>query len=189
VLIRCSSIGLIGSGQHMGVSLRRGTARPSTAPGPGPRAGRCAAPAPRTANARRDPGPIVGSVRRLGWGRVHDASRPGAAAPAQLAVVPLDRHSPAGRHARTAPGPACYSRGLATFHSSHRAKVCALPPLCGPARHPEERTRADERAGQTVAQPPTGSDGADRILIWMHPSGLGAKGRVPAFALFRSGVA
>src|SRR5829696_2346892 len=57
--------------------LDRGAARPSTVPVPGPRAGRCAAPAPRTANARRDPGPIIGRLRRLGWGRVHDASRPG----------------------------------------------------------------------------------------------------------------
>src|SRR4029450_13200604 len=68
--------------------LDRGAARPSTAPGPGPRAGRCGAAAPRTQNARRDPGPIVGSLRPLGWGGVHDAPGRGAGAPAPLAVVP-----------------------------------------------------------------------------------------------------
>jgi hypothetical protein len=68
--------------------LDRGAARPSTAPGPGPRAGRCAAPAPRTANARRDPGPIVGSLRPLGWGGVHDASRPGGSGAGTARRVP-----------------------------------------------------------------------------------------------------
>jgi hypothetical protein len=80
----------------------RGAARPSTTPGPGPRAGRCAAPAPPTANARRDPGPIVGSLRRLGWGRGHDASRPGGSGAGTARRRALDRHSPARRHARTA---------------------------------------------------------------------------------------
>jgi hypothetical protein len=88
--------------------LDRRAARPSTAPGPGPRAGRCAAAAPRTQNARRDPGPIVGSLRRLGWGRVHDTSRPGGSGAGTARRGALDRHSPARRHARTAPGPACY---------------------------------------------------------------------------------
>src|SRR5512132_4620366 len=57
--------------------LHRRAARRSTAPSPDPRADRCAAPTPRTANARCDPGPIVDRLPRLGWGRVHDASRPG----------------------------------------------------------------------------------------------------------------
>ena len=55
--------------------LERGAARHSTAPGPGPRAGRCATPPPQTASTRCDPGPIVGSLHRLGWGDAHDASR------------------------------------------------------------------------------------------------------------------
>jgi hypothetical protein len=124
--------------------LDRGAARPSTTPGPGPRAGRCAAPAPPTANARRDPGPIVGSPRRLGWGRGHDASRPGGSG-AGTARRRAPRPAFSGQTLRAySPGPACSSRGLATFNSSHRAKLCALPPLRGPERHPEERRRADE---------------------------------------------
>ena len=95
------SIGLIGSRQSASAMLDRGAARPSTAPGPGPRAGRCAAPAPRTANARRDPGPIVGSLRPLGWGRVHDASRPGG--------------SGAGTARRGAPRPAFSSQTLRAY--------------------------------------------------------------------------
>src|SRR5215211_1144826 len=55
--------------------LERGAARHSTAPGPGPRAGRCATPPPGKANPHCDPGPIVGSLHRLGWGDAHDASR------------------------------------------------------------------------------------------------------------------
>ena len=81
--------------------LDRGAARPSTAPGPAPRAGRCAAPASRTANARREPGPSVGSLRRLGWGRVHDASRPGG--------------SGAGTARRGAPRPAFSNQTLRAY--------------------------------------------------------------------------
>ena len=55
--------------------LERGAARHSTAPGPGPRAGRCATPPLGKASTRCDPGPIVGSLHRLGWGDAHDASR------------------------------------------------------------------------------------------------------------------
>src|SRR5215216_7526178 len=112
------------------------------------------------------------SVACVVWAGVVSMTPPGrvAAAPALLAVVPLDRHSPARRYARTAPGPACYSRGLATFNSSHRATSCALPPLRGPERHPEERRRADESARQTVAQPRKGSDGAKRIPKRMFPT-------------------
>jgi hypothetical protein len=81
--------------------LDRRAARPSTAPGPGPRAGRCAAPTPRTANARCDPGPIVDRLPRLGWGRVHDASRPGG--------------SGAGMARRGAPRPAFSGQALRAY--------------------------------------------------------------------------
>jgi hypothetical protein len=51
------------------------------------------------------------SVACAVWAGVVSMTPPGrvAAAPALLAVVPLDRHSPARRYARTAPGPACYA--------------------------------------------------------------------------------
>ena len=54
------------------------------------------------------------SVACVLWAGVVSMTPPGrvAAAPAPLAVAPLDRHSPARRHARTALGPAWYS-GLA----------------------------------------------------------------------------
>src|SRR5215211_5281893 len=64
------------------------------------------------------------SVTCVVWAGVVSMTPPGpvATAPPLLAVVPLDRHSPARRYARTAPGPACYS-GAATFNSSHHAKL------------------------------------------------------------------
>jgi hypothetical protein len=97
------------------------------------------------------------SVACVLWAGAVSMTPPGrvAAAPAPLAVAPLDRHSPARRYARTALGPAC-SSGLATFNSRHHAKLCALPPLRGPACHPEERRRADDSAGQTVVEPRKG---------------------------------
>ncbi len=102
--------------------LERGAARHSTAPGPGPRAGRCATPPPGKASPRCDPGPIVGSLHRLGWGDAHDASRgwqrrrhcsPWCSRPA-FSGRTLRAYSP--RVLLAAPG-------LATFNSSHHAKL------------------------------------------------------------------
>ena len=135
--------------------LDRGAARPSTAPGPGPRAGRCAAAAPRTANARRDPGPIVGSLRRLGWGGVHDASRPGGSGAGTARRVPSTGILRPDA-TRVQPRVLLATQELATFTSRHHAKLCALPPLFGLACHPEGRRRADDSAGQTVVQPRKG---------------------------------
>jgi hypothetical protein len=158
--------------------LDRGATRPSTAPVPGPRAGRCAAPAPRTANARRDPGPIVGSLRRLGWGGVHDASRPGGSG-AGTARRGAPRPAFSGQTLRAySPGPCLLLKGAGRVQFKSRREVMRSTTAMRPARHPEERRRAEESAGQTVAQPRKGSDGANRTPIGMHPSGLVAEGRV-----------
>ena len=135
--------------------LDRGAARPSTAPVPGPRAGRCAAPAPRTANARRDPGPIVGSLRRLGWGRVHDASRPGG--------------SGAGTARRGAPRPAFSSQTLRAYSPGSclllRAghvqftsprEVMRSTTAVRPGVPPGRPEASNDSAGQTVVEPRKG---------------------------------
>jgi hypothetical protein len=95
-----------------------------------------------------------------------------AAAPALLAVCPSSGILRPNATCVQPRGRPCYSRGLATFSSSHRAKLCALPPLCGSACHPEERRRAADSAGQTVVAPRGSSDRADLISNGMRPIGL-----------------
>ena len=103
--------------------LERGAARHSTAPGPGPRAGRCATPPPGKASPRCDPGPIVGSLHRLGWGDAHDASRGWQRRRHCSPWCPRPAFS--GRTLRAySPRVLLAAPGLATlFNSSHHAKL------------------------------------------------------------------
>jgi hypothetical protein len=120
----------------------------------------------------RDPSPIVESPRRLGRGCVH-ADLPAGWQRRRHCSPCAPRPAFSGQTLRAySPGRACYSRELATFSSSHRAKLCALPPLCGSACHPEERRRAADSAGQTVVAPRRSSDRADLIPNGMRPIGL-----------------
>jgi hypothetical protein len=167
--------------------LERGAARHSTAPGPGPRAGRCAAPAPPTVNARCDPGPIVGILHRLGWGRVHDASRPGGSG-AGTARRGAPRPAFSGRTLRTySPGSCLLLRGwlrsiqVTTRSYARQLRRRGRPSGGRPAGRPRgplryvlyqrcaagvpsgRARRADESAGQTVVQPRRSSDRAELI--------------------------